>query len=94
MEGAQALYNLLLARRAEQELGHDHQELIEELSSVMADASICGLGQAAPNPIRCVHKYFRHEVGEAPWPGDLPNPGGKGRRVEPAIGETRAEEGP
>jgi NADH:ubiquinone oxidoreductase subunit F (NADH-binding) len=27
----------------------------------MADASICGLGQAAPNPIRCVMKYFPHE---------------------------------
>ncbi len=29
----------------------------------MADASICGLGQAAPNPIRCVAKHFPHEVG-------------------------------
>jgi len=38
------------------------QDLIEELSSVMADASICGLGQAAPNPMRCVMKYFGHEV--------------------------------
>jgi formate dehydrogenase len=28
----------------------------------MADASICGLGQAAPNPIRSVMKYFPHEV--------------------------------
>jgi formate dehydrogenase len=36
--------------------------LLEELSQVMADASICGLGQAAPNPIRCVVKYFPHEV--------------------------------
>jgi len=38
------------------------QDLIEELSGVMADASICGLGQAAPNPMRCVIKYFGHEV--------------------------------
>jgi NADH:ubiquinone oxidoreductase subunit F (NADH-binding) len=38
------------------------QDLIEELSGVMADASICGLGQAAPNPMRCVMKYFAHEV--------------------------------
>ena len=29
----------------------------------MADASICGLGQAAPNPVRCVMKYFPHEIG-------------------------------
>ena len=36
--------------------------LLEELSAAMADASICGLGQAAPNPIRCVLKYFPHEV--------------------------------
>ncbi len=38
------------------------QPLLEELSQVMADASICGLGQAAPNPIRCVMKYFAHEL--------------------------------
>jgi len=37
--------------------------LLEELSQAMADASICGLGQAAPNPIRCVVKYFAHEIG-------------------------------
>jgi formate dehydrogenase len=36
--------------------------LLEELSAAMADASICGLGQAAPNPIRCVMKYFPHEI--------------------------------
>jgi formate dehydrogenase beta subunit len=28
----------------------------------MADASICGLGQAAPNPMRCVMKYFPQEI--------------------------------
>ncbi|MGH8636065.1 MAG: NAD(P)H-dependent oxidoreductase subunit E [Burkholderiales bacterium] len=38
------------------------QELVEELCTVMADASICGLGQAAPNPMRCVMKYFPHEI--------------------------------
>ena len=38
------------------------QETLEDLSVVMGDASICGLGQAAPNPIRCVTKYFPHEV--------------------------------
>jgi len=37
--------------------------LLEELSVAMADASICGLGQAAPNPIRCVVKYFPKEIG-------------------------------
>lgn len=36
--------------------------LLEELSSVMVDASICGLGQAAPNPLRCAIKYFPQEI--------------------------------
>lgn len=35
---------------------------LNDLSEVMADASICGLGQAAPNPIRCVQKYFPQEI--------------------------------
>jgi formate dehydrogenase len=35
---------------------------LEDLSQVMGDASICGLGQAAPNPIRCVQKYFPQEL--------------------------------
>lgn len=35
---------------------------LEDLSQVMADASICGLGQAAPNPVRCVQKYFPDEI--------------------------------
>ena len=39
----------------------DHTTL-EDLNIVMTDASICGLGQAAPNPVRCVQKYFAHEV--------------------------------
>jgi len=38
------------------------QETLEDLATVMVDASICGLGQAAPNPIRCVHQYFPNEV--------------------------------
>ena len=37
--------------------------LLEELATVMEDASICGLGQAAPNPIRCTIRYFPKEVG-------------------------------
>jgi formate dehydrogenase len=38
------------------------QALLAELSAAMMDASICGLGQAAPNPIACVVKYFPHEL--------------------------------
>ncbi|MCG6891308.1 MAG: NAD(P)H-dependent oxidoreductase subunit E [Gammaproteobacteria bacterium] len=36
---------------------------LNDLSTVMIDASICGLGQAAPNPILSVIKYFPHELG-------------------------------
>jgi formate dehydrogenase len=38
------------------------QGTLEDLATVMVDASICGLGQAAPNPIRCIAKYFPEEV--------------------------------
>jgi formate dehydrogenase len=40
-------------------------DTLQDLAQVMGDASICGLGQAAPNPIRCVLQYFPHEVGPA-----------------------------
>ena len=39
-----------------------NQSLLAELSQAMVDASICGLGQAAPNPVQCVIKYFPDEV--------------------------------
>jgi formate dehydrogenase len=39
-----------------------NQPLLQELSQVMMDASICGLGQAAPNPALSVMKYFPHEI--------------------------------
>jgi formate dehydrogenase beta subunit len=39
-----------------------NKPLLDDLSQAMADASICGLGQAAPNPIACVYRYFPHEL--------------------------------
>jgi formate dehydrogenase beta subunit len=39
-----------------------NEDLLSDLSQVMADASICGLGQAAPNPVRCVFKYFPEDL--------------------------------
>jgi formate dehydrogenase len=36
--------------------------LLTELGAAMADASICGLGQAAPNPVRCVQHFFPQEL--------------------------------
>ena len=38
------------------------EPLLKELSQAMMDASICGLGQAAPNPVLTVLKFFREEV--------------------------------
>ncbi|MEO1795764.1 MAG: NAD(P)H-dependent oxidoreductase subunit E [Pseudomonadota bacterium] len=38
------------------------QPLLTDLTTIMADASICGLGQAAPNPIRSVMKHFPDEI--------------------------------
>ncbi len=38
------------------------QPLMQELSQTMSDASICGLGQAASNPMTCVMKYFPEEL--------------------------------
>ena len=35
---------------------------LEDLNIVMTDASICGLGQAAPNPVRSIQKYFPQEI--------------------------------
>ena len=39
--------------------------LLEELARGMTDASICGLGQAASNPLKCLIRYFPEEVGLA-----------------------------
>jgi formate dehydrogenase len=38
------------------------EALLNELSAAMRDASICGLGQAAPNPLQSVFKYFRDDL--------------------------------
>ncbi|UTD28290.1 NAD(P)H-dependent oxidoreductase subunit E [Bradyrhizobium sp. WD16] len=42
-----------------------NRPLLEELSQTMRDASICGLGQAASNPLICVIRYFPEEFAEA-----------------------------
>jgi formate dehydrogenase len=46
------------------EAGPWNPALLDELSTAMRDASICGLGQAAPNPLLCVLKYFPDELGK------------------------------
>ena len=41
---------------------HWNKDLLKELAKVMMDSSICGLGQAAPNPILSVIKHFPEEI--------------------------------
>ncbi len=41
---------------------HWDQSLLEEVCQAMSDASICGLGQAAPNPIRLTMQHFSDEI--------------------------------
>lgn len=41
---------------------HWDEKLLDELAGAMRDASICGLGQAAPNPLMSVFKYFREDL--------------------------------
>ncbi|SFO85579.1 NAD(P)H-dependent oxidoreductase subunit E [Tranquillimonas alkanivorans] len=65
---------------------HWDQPLLEELCTAMADASICGLGQAAPNPIRLTMQHFADEIVA---PG-TPNPDGYG--TEQAM-ERREQDG-
>jgi formate dehydrogenase len=39
-----------------------NEALLRELGDAMTDASICGLGQAAPNPLKSALKHFRQEL--------------------------------
>ena len=50
------------------------EALLRDLAQAMTDASICGLGQAAPNPMLCVLKYFSQEVGLGDQPDGTPGP--------------------
>ena len=44
------------------EQGPWNEALLNELSTAMRDASICGLGQAAPNPLQSVMKHFPDDL--------------------------------
>jgi formate dehydrogenase len=62
--------------------------LLADLSQVMRDASICGLGQAAPNAFDLVLRYFPDEVGASPAPATQPvepaDPDGRNSAPSPA----------
>jgi formate dehydrogenase len=38
------------------------ENFLQELAQAMTDASICGLGQAASNPLKMVLKHFRDDI--------------------------------
>src|SRR5690606_12094897 len=51
------------------------EALLRELCQAMTDASICGLGQAAPNPIMLAMKHFPEELGIGGTGGEPPHLG-------------------
>jgi formate dehydrogenase beta subunit len=51
------------------------ETLLNELTKVMTDASICGLGQAAMNPVKQVLKHFRDDLAVAAADASTPPPG-------------------
>jgi formate dehydrogenase len=63
-------------------------DALNDLAIVMRDASICGLGQAAPNPLVSVLKYFPDDVAKRTEPGRLARTGGVEEEM-PKRGETK-----
>lgn len=51
----------ILTRITEGEGREGDIEMLEELAVQIKDASLCGLGQSAPNPVQTTIKYFRNE---------------------------------
>jgi NADP-reducing hydrogenase subunit HndC len=59
-EGTQRMLEVL--ERMTRGQGRDGDiELLEEMAAFVKDASLCGLGQTAPNPVLSTLRYFRHE---------------------------------
>jgi len=56
-----AQMHTLLSRICDGNATMDDLELLEDLCSTVKDASLCGLGQTAPNPVLSTLKYFRNE---------------------------------
>ncbi len=59
-EGTQRIYEIL-CRITDGKGSEEHLELLENLSNVIKNASLCGLGQTAPNSVLTTLKYFKDE---------------------------------
>jgi NADH:ubiquinone oxidoreductase subunit F (NADH-binding) len=59
-EGTQRMFEILNDITAGKGM-EDDIELLEELGAAMKEASLCGLGQTAPNPVLSTLKYFKEE---------------------------------
>ncbi|HSV75076.1 MAG TPA: NADH-quinone oxidoreductase subunit NuoF [Chthonomonadales bacterium] len=55
----------MLTRIADGEGHEEDLETLESLCTMVKSASLCGLGQSAPNPVLSTLRYFRHEYEEA-----------------------------
>jgi len=51
----------ILARMTRGEAAQEDLRLLEELSALLRETSLCGLGQTAPNPVISTLRFFRHE---------------------------------
>jgi bidirectional [NiFe] hydrogenase diaphorase subunit len=54
----------ILSRITRGEAGQADLDMLEEISTVMRETSLCGLGQGASNPVMSTLRYFRHEYEE------------------------------
>jgi bidirectional [NiFe] hydrogenase diaphorase subunit len=55
--GTVQMHDILL-RATRGEAGEEDLEMLQELSELLRDTSLCGLGQTAPNPMLSTLKYF------------------------------------
>jgi NADH-quinone oxidoreductase subunit F len=62
----------ILSRLTRGEGTAEDLRLLEELSVLLRETSLCGLGQTAPNPVLSTLRYFRHEYEAKLAPGGRP----------------------
>ncbi len=76
----------LLTKILDGKANHTDLKNLEELCDMVRHASLCGLGQTAPNPVLSTLRYFRHEYEALLKKSDE---GGNGRVGLPVVGATK-----